>query len=359
MFKRVSNRIKWAIALIAVAAIVLPSAVAMPPSTASAAQARYFPNTGNSVGGAFLKFFDAYGGVRLFGLPLTGEVQENGRTVQYFERQRFEYFPEKAGTSYEVQLGLLGTRAAAGKPGAGRIAAFASRKDMIYVSETGHSLGGAFLSFWRANGGVRVLGYPITEPVQEAGLTVQYFERARMEYHPEKAKQGFVVELSLLGRDYLWSGGGAGISSQSLGQGQAAPASNGQALDGLEQDLLNRINGARAGAGLQLVAADGQVSSLAQHRSNDMVAKGYFSHTPPGGDDYMALLKGAGVPFKLAGEIIAWNNYSNSAQKAFEGFMNSPTHRAIIMDGRYNVAGVGQARSGDGKYYYTVIFVQK
>jgi hypothetical protein len=330
----------------------------MPASTASAAQARYFPNTGNSVGGAFLRFFDAYGGVRVFGLPLTGELNENGRTVQYFERQRFEYFPEKTGTSYEVQLGLLGTRAAAGKPGAGRVAAFASRKDMVYVSETGHSLSGAFLSFWRANGGVRVLGYPITEPIEEAGLTVQYFERARMEYHPEKAKQGFVVELSLLGRDYLWGGGG-GVSPQSFGQPQAAPANNGHALDGLEQDLLNRINGARTGGGLQPVTADGQVSALSLHRSNDMVAKGYFSHNPPGGDTYMALLKGAGVPFKLAGEIIAWNNFSNSAEKAFEGFMNSPAHRAIIMDGRYNFAGIGQARSGDGKYYFTVIFVQK
>jgi uncharacterized protein YkwD len=358
MFKRVSNRIKWAIALIAVAAVVLPSAVAMPASTASAAQARYFPNTGNSVGGAFLKFFDAYGGVRVFGLPLTGEVNENGRTVQYFERQRFEYFPEKTGTSYEVQLGLLGTRAAAGKPGAGRIGAFAARKDMVYVNETGHSLSGAFLSFWRANGGVRVLGYPITEPIQEAGLTVQYFERARMEYHPEKAKQGFVVELSLLGRDYLW-GGGSGASPQAFAQAQPAPANNGHALDGLEQDLLNRINGARTGGGLQPVTADGQISSLSLHRSTDMVAKGYFSHEAPGGDNYMALLKGAGVPFKFAGEIIAWNNYSNSSEAAFQSFMNSPAHRAIIMDGRYNSVGVGQAHTGDGKYYYTVIFVQK
>jgi uncharacterized protein YkwD len=336
---------------------VLPAAFLMPASSASAAQARYFPNTGKSVGGAFLKFFDNYGGVRVFGLPLTSEISENGRTVQYFERQRFEYFPEAAGTAYEVQLGLLGAKAAAGKPGAGRIAPFTSKKDLVFFNETGHSLGGAFLSFWKANGGLRVLGFPITEPIQEGGLTVQYFERARMEYHPEKAKQGFVVELSLLGRDYLWSGG-TSISIQPPAQAQA-PAPSAPALDGLEQELFDRINGARTGSGLQAVAVDGQVSSLAQHRSDDMVAKGYFSHTAPGGDDYMALLKGAGVPFKLAGEIIAWNSYDNSAQKAFEGFMNSPAHHAIIMDGRYNVAGVGQARSGDGKTYFTVIFVQK
>lgn len=351
VFQRASKQVRLVVALIAAAVIVLPAVFAMPASTASAAQARYFPNTGNSVGGAFLKFFDAYGGVRVFGLPLTNETQENGRTVQYFERQRFEYFPEHAGSPHEVQLGLLGTKAAAGKPGAGRIAPFASKNDLMYFNETGHSLGGAFLSFWKANGGLRVLGFPITEPIQEGGWTVQYFERARMEYHPEKAKQGFVVELSLLGRDYLWSGG-KGVSTQ-------APAPQGAALNGLEQELLNHINGARAGAGLPAVAADAQLSSLSKHRSNDMVHKGYFSHIPPCGDEYMTLLKRAGVPFKLAGEIIAWNSYSNSAQKAFEGFMNSPAHRAIIMDGRYNVAGVGQGLSGDGKNFYTVIFVQK
>ncbi|MDQ3705830.1 MAG: CAP domain-containing protein [Chloroflexota bacterium] len=355
VFQRVSKQVRWVVALIAAAVIVLPATFAMPASTASAAQARYFPNTGNSVGGAFLKFFDAYGGVRVFGLPLTNETQENGRTVQYFERQRFEYFPEYAGSPNEVQLGLLGARAAAGKPGAGRIAPFTSKKDRVYFNETGHSLSGAFLSFWKSNGGVRVLGFPITEPIQEGGWTVQYFERARMEYHPEKAKQGFVVELSLLGRDYLWSGG-AGLTTQPPAQ---APAPQGGALNGLEQELLNHINGARTGAGLAPVAADAQVSALSKHRSNDMVHKGYFSHTPPGGDDYMTLLKRAGVPFKYAGEILAVNSYSNSAQKAFEGFMNSPAHRAIIMDGRYNIAGVGQALNSQGENFYTVIFVQK
>lgn len=357
VFRKVSNRIKRAVALIAVAAIVIPAAVAMPASPTLAGQSQYFRETGHSVGGGFLNFFNTYGGVRVFGLPLTGEVQENGRTVQYFERQRFEFSPEAAGTSYEVQLGLLGSRAAAGKPGSARIAPLASKKDLVYFNETGHSLGGSFLSFWRANGGVRILGYPITEPIKESGLTVQYFERARMEYHPEKAKKGFGVELSLLGRDYLWSrGGGGGATTQSLQQTQAAP---GHALDQLEQELLNRINGARTAAGLAPVAAEPLVSSLALHRSNDMIAKGYFSHTPPGGDDYMALLKGAGVPFSIAGEIIAWNDYSNTVERAFEGFMKSPSHRAIIMDGRYNFAGVGEARNANGTYFYTVIFVRK
>ena len=44
----------------------------------------------------------------MYGMPLTEVYDENGRPVQYFERNRFEYHPEQAGTPYEVQLGLLG-----------------------------------------------------------------------------------------------------------------------------------------------------------------------------------------------------------------------------------------------------------
>ncbi len=72
---------------------------------------RYFPQTGHGVHHAFLRFFDAHGGVESFGYPISDELYgENGwpHAVQYFQRARFEYHPEHAGTPYEVQLGLLG-----------------------------------------------------------------------------------------------------------------------------------------------------------------------------------------------------------------------------------------------------------
>jgi hypothetical protein len=70
--------------------------------------ALYFFETGHNVRGAFLQFFTNNGGLAIFGYPRTEEIVENGRTVQYFQRARMEYFPEHAGTPYEVQLGLLG-----------------------------------------------------------------------------------------------------------------------------------------------------------------------------------------------------------------------------------------------------------
>jgi hypothetical protein len=51
--------------------------------------------------------------------------------------------------------------------------------------ETSHFLRGAFLNYWETHGRTPVLGVPITEPIAEGGLTVQYLERARLEWHPE------------------------------------------------------------------------------------------------------------------------------------------------------------------------------
>jgi hypothetical protein len=62
----------------------------------------------------FLRFWQQTGGLEVYGYPISEEVTEvsptDGRlyTVQYFERNRFEYHPEHAGTRYEVMLGLLG-----------------------------------------------------------------------------------------------------------------------------------------------------------------------------------------------------------------------------------------------------------
>ena len=54
-----------------------------------------------------------------------------------------------------------------------------------YFKETGHGIGGGFLQYWRQNGGLMQFGLPLTDEVQESGVTTQYFERAVFEFHPE------------------------------------------------------------------------------------------------------------------------------------------------------------------------------
>ena len=165
--------------------------------------------TGFRVSTRFAGFWAAHGGLAAFGYPITGERQEVSPTdgkpyiVQWFERTRFEWHPENA-PPFNVLLGLMGRQVAAGRPFP-PVPAFASTADRRYIPETGHSLGGRFLQYWAATGGIPLYGYPISEPLPEPSPTdgkpylVQYFERARFELHPEN-RPPFDVLLGLLGR---------------------------------------------------------------------------------------------------------------------------------------------------------------
>ena len=347
-------------ALAALLISIFTTAIFIPASASANETVRFYPATRHSVGGAFLKFYDRYGGINLFGYPVTDEVKENGRTVQYFERQRMEYHSEYAGTANEVQLSLLGTLQAQGRPSTARVASFTSSANRLYVSQTGHSLSYSFLSYWKAYGGLRVFGYPLTEPANENGYLVQYFERARMEYHPEKRGLSYGIELGHLGKEYL-QGGVRLPNSAPSAPAAAPPPSAPNPAHAMGQELITLLNGARQQGGLAPAALNSQLSGVAQSRSNDMAARNYFSHVTPEGTDFMNALKSASIPFTFTGEIIAKNNYpsNETVSVAFNTFMNSPGHKAIIMDGRYNTAGVGVATDGKEYYYFTVIFTQR
>jgi len=60
----------------------------------------------------------------------------------------------------------------------------------------------AFLTFYDQNGGLDVFGYPISEPLVENGRIVQYFQRTRMEWHPERPRGDRVV-VGALGMAYI------------------------------------------------------------------------------------------------------------------------------------------------------------
>jgi peptidoglycan/xylan/chitin deacetylase (PgdA/CDA1 family) len=77
--------------------------------------------------------------------------------------------------------------------------------DRYLFTETGHTLGGAFGRSWQDGGGLIVFGYPLSEefvevnPADGKPYLTQYFERVRMEYHPELSGTPYVVSLGLLG----------------------------------------------------------------------------------------------------------------------------------------------------------------
>ena len=349
------------------------------PSTGVPKTSRYFATTGKTVRGAFLGVFNRYG-LQSIGYPLSEERQENGLTVQYFERVRMEHHPELAGKGYGVLMTRLG--ADLSKPNQPFAGAASPAKAGAVFRETNHTLSEPFLSYWKANGGVVRFGYPISEPMQQDGLRVQWFERARFEYHPELARKGQTVQLSLLGRSAYEkvaariapAPSSAPVSpasqpspvKQQAPTGQAKKAVSKQtdlpALSGMESYLLRSINEQRAAAGLSQVQLDAQLIEIARSRSGDMASRNYFSHTTPEGTNFLGMLNGSNYQFRFAGEILARNNYpeAEAASVAMTSYLNSPPHRAIIMDGRYNFVGIGYARSSkDGMHYFAVIFTER
>jgi hypothetical protein len=125
--------------------------------------------------------------------------------VQYFERAIFERHPENE-PPYDVLLGLLGAmrlRNIYGNTGTPPQAA--NQENPRFFPETSKTVGGAFRAYWEENGGLAQYGYPLTNEFQEQSFlngktyTVQYFERAVFEFHPENRPPHHVL-LTQLGK---------------------------------------------------------------------------------------------------------------------------------------------------------------
>ncbi len=82
-----------------------------------------------------------------------------------------------------------------------------SDTSMMYFDVTGHNVPDLFYQYWAENGGLMRFGYPLTEPFWETSLTdgveylTQYFERGRLEHHPEYQNTQSEVLLGHLGAE--------------------------------------------------------------------------------------------------------------------------------------------------------------
>ncbi|NJN65642.1 MAG: hypothetical protein HC884_02460 [Chloroflexaceae bacterium] len=166
---------------------------------------RCFAETNLCIEGAIRQYWERNGGLTVFGYPITAQatetVEEQDLLVQWFERDRLEDHGSQG-----VMAGRLGARVLElqGRPWETSTKVTSAPDGCQYFELTGHSLCEPFLSYWRTNGGLERFGYPITEPMDEKienwTGTVQYFERRRMEHHPEN-QQPYDILLGLLGRE--------------------------------------------------------------------------------------------------------------------------------------------------------------
>lgn len=191
---------------------------------------RVFQSTGQTLDNqyGFLDFWNEYDGAALLGDPLTGVVFEANVPVQYFERGRLE---QRDGKVVTGNLGRERTRwRSFAKPQPRE-----ARADELVSAETGYSLSGPFLRFWRSHNGATMFGQPISEPLWEpvngANIRVQYFERARLEHYPALSA-GNDIKISALGREVALAKalikpeqkGAAQVAAQAVNADQPAPA---------------------------------------------------------------------------------------------------------------------------------------
>lgn len=196
------------------ALLVSSLAFVVPTGPSGAAEgSQYFQETGYWVDPTFARFWNERGGVDVFGFPVSRVFYQDGLHRQYFERAVFEHH-EQNPEPYNVLLLRLGAhntleRAIHEEPfqkrGPDQVPAAGSR----YFPETGHYVSHGFLAYWESHGGLQTFGYPLSEEFAEPSAydgvlrQVQYFERARMEWHPEHAGTSYEVELGHLGLEAL------------------------------------------------------------------------------------------------------------------------------------------------------------
>ncbi|WP_059172463.1 SafA/ExsA family spore coat assembly protein [Bacillus sp. FJAT-27445] len=125
----------------------------------------------------------------------------------------------------------------------------------------------------------------------------------------------------------------------------------------VEQQVISLTNQERAKHGLKALTHDWELSRVARYKSVDMRDKNYFSHTSPTYGSPFTMMKNFGVAYRSAGENIAAGQ--TTAAEVVRAWMNSPGHKANILNKGYTRIGVGYAAGGSQRHYWTQMFISK
>jgi len=113
--------------------------------------------------------------------------------------------------------------------------------------------------------------------------------------------------------------------------------------------MLQMINAERQKRGLKTLVADPEMLQVARAHSQDMFAKGYFAHDDLDGKDPFDRMRAANIHFGTAGENLA---LAQTVEIAHVNLMNSPGHRANILNPSFGRVGIGIL---DGGFYGLMI----
>jgi uncharacterized YkwD family protein/spore coat assembly protein SafA len=125
----------------------------------------------------------------------------------------------------------------------------------------------------------------------------------------------------------------------------------------VENAVLLQVNQERQKAGLKPLVMDWELARVARTKSQDMAAKGYFSHQSPTYGSPFDMMKQFGINYKSAGENIA--SGQTTPNDVMIAWMNSQGHRANILNKDYTHLGVGYYRGGSYGHMWTQMFISK
>jgi len=144
-----------------------------------------------------------------------------------------------------------------------------------------------------------------------------------------------------------------GIALCCAGAGAARAQQSPGCPTALELETVALVNAERAAQGLAAFALDVRLVDSARRHSQDMAARGYFSHVTPEGVTFDQRIRTAGYPSPGAETIAA--GYGTPAA-AVTGWMNSSGHRAILLSPTQRHIGLGIATGGPYGVYWTANF---
>ena len=124
------------------------------------------------------------------------------------------------------------------------------------------------------------------------------------------------------------------------------------ALNEYEKEVIRLINEIRVQYGLKKLAANTALSKVARLKSQDMLNKKYFSHTSPTYGSPFEMMQSFGIRYRYAGENIAYGQ--RTPQQVVDAWMNSPGHRANILNANFTQIGMGYISTGN---YWTQMFI--
>ncbi|MET1179164.1 CAP domain-containing protein [Peribacillus simplex] len=144
-----------------------------------------------------------------------------------------------------------------------------------------------------------------------------------------------------------------------IGQIINLPASNTtvnrEESQSVEQQVLSLVNEERSKRDLPSLKMDTAISQVAILKSEDMRDSNYFNHTSPSYGSPFEMMKSFGISYKYAGENIAAGQ--PSADSVMKSWMNSPGHKANILNKNYTHIGIGHVTGGKYTHYWTQQFI--